>query len=360
MQINSLYQLLAMKLRNAPALECAEALLTMPDLFNFWLTGRKASEFTIATTTQCYNPVTGDWAWDLLESLEIPRRLFQPIVQPGVILANLRADIGQEVDVINLPVVAVGSHDTASAVAAVPAESERIVFISSGTWSLLGSEISQPVINEQSLAFNFTNEGGIGSRYRFLKNISGLWLVQECRRTWAAAGQEYSYTELTRLAAEAPPFHCLVDPSAPDFLQPGEMPERIGRYCVKRGQPAPTGVGQFVRCALESLALAYRKAIGQLEEALGYSLETIHIVGGGSQNRLLNQFTADATGKPVIAGPVEATAIGNLLVQAMAMGRLSSLAEARQLVRGSFPLEVFEPRADAAWDEAYERWLKLQ
>jgi rhamnulokinase len=359
MQLNSLYQLLAMRLENAPALDCAAALLTMPDLFNFWLTGRMAAEFTNVTTTQCYNPTTSDWAWELLDSLEIPRRLFQPILQPASILAGVRPDVAAETGSGELPVVAVGSHDTASAVAAVPAESRRIVFISSGTWSLLGSEIPHPVISQQSLDFNFTNEGGIGGTFRFLKNISGLWLVQECRRAWAAAGQEYSYAELTRLAAEAPTFHSLVDPNAPEFLQPGEMPERIGRYCLKRGQPAPTGVGQFVRCALESLALAYRKAIGQMEQALGYSLEAVHIVGGGSQNRLLNQFTADATGKPVIAGPVEATAIGNLLVQAMAMNRVSSLAEARQLVCRSFPLEVFEPGRRDAWDEAYERWLML-
>jgi rhamnulokinase len=359
MQLNSLYQLLAMRLGGDPALDCAATLLAMPDLFNFWLTGRKAAEFTNATTTQCYNPTSADWAWELLDALEIPRRLFQPILQPASILAGLRPEVAAETGTGELPVVAVGSHDTASAVAAVPAQSERIVFISSGTWSLLGSEIPQPVISKQSLAFNFTNEGGIGGGYRFLKNISGLWLVQECRRAWAAAGQEYSYAELTRLAAEAPAFHSLVDPSDPVFLSPGEMPERIGRYCLKRGQPAPTGVGQFVRCALESLALAYRQAIDQLEQALGYPLEAVHIVGGGSQNRLLNQFTADATGKPVIAGPVEATAIGNLLVQAMALGRLSSLTEARQVVRASFPLEVFEPGRQTAWDEAYERWLAL-
>jgi rhamnulokinase len=359
MQLNSLYQLLAMRLGNAPALDRAAALLTMPDLFNFWLTGRMAAEFTNATTTQCYNPTTSDWAWELLDALQIPLRLFQPILQPASILAGLRPEVAAETGAGDLPVVAVGSHDTASAVAAVPAQSERIVFISSGTWSLLGSEIPRPVVSQQSLAFNFTNEGAIGGGYRFLKNISGLWLVQECRRAWAAAGQEYSYAELTRLAAEAPPFHSLVDPTAADFLAPGEMPARIGRYCLQRGQPAPTGVGGFVRCALESLALAYRQAIGQLEQALGYSLEAIHIVGGGSQNRLLNQFTADATGKPVIAGPVEATAAGNLLVQAMALGRLSSLSEARQLVRRSFPLETFEPGRQEAWDEAYLRWLAL-
>ena len=360
MQINSLYQLLAMRLENSPELDCASTLLTMPDLFNFWLTGRKASEFTIATTTQCYNPVAADWAWDVLDALDIPQRLFQPLVQPGIVLANLRSDVAREGELASLPVVAVGSHDTASAVAAVPAESSRIVFISSGTWSLVGSETTRPVISEQSLSFNFTNEGGIGGSFRFLKNISGLWLVQEFRRAWAAAGQEYSYADLTRLAAEAPSFRSLVDPNSAVFLSPGEMPGRIRGYCKERGQPVPETVGEFVRCALESLALAYRKTIGQLEQALGYPLEAVHIVGGGSLNRLLNQFTADATGKLVIAGPVEATAIGNLLVQAMALGRLSSLAEARQLVRRSFPLEVFEPGQREVWEEAYRRWLKLQ
>ena len=358
-QINSLYQLYAMRLAKSQALECADAFLTMSDLFNFWLTGRKASEFTIATTSQCYNPTAADWAWDVLAALDIPAHLFQPIIQPASILAGLRPEVIQETGAGELPVVAVGCHDTASAVAAVPAESGRIVFISSGTWSLVGSETPQPVISEQSLSFNFTNEGGIGGSFRFLKNISGLWLVQECRRAWASAGQEYSYSELTRKAAEAPAFRSLVDPNSAVFLSPGGMPGRLQRYCLEHGQPAPQSVGEFVRCALESLALAYRKVIGQLEQTLGYSLEAVHIVGGGSQNRLLNQFTADATGKPVIAGPVEATAIGNLLVQAMAMGRLSSLAEARQLVRRSFPLEVFEPDRQDAWAEAYERWQKL-
>jgi rhamnulokinase len=359
MQINSLYQLYSLRLAGDPALERAETLLMMPDLFNYWLSGRKANEFTCATTSQCYNPTRSDWAWEVLDALEIPRRLFQPIVQPGEVLAGLRAEMAQDTGAGELPVVAVGSHDTASAVAAVPAQSERIVFISSGTWSLLGSEVTRPVISEQSLAFNFTNEGGIGGGYRFLKNISGMWLLQECRRAWAAAGREYSYAELTRLAAEAPPFRSLVDHGAPDFMQPGGMPERIRRYCLARGQPAPITAGEYARCALESLALAYRRAISQLEQALGYRLEAVHIVGGGSQNRLLNQFTADATGLPVIAGPVEATAIGNVLVQAMAVGRLATLAEARQVVRRSFPVEVFEPGPSAAWDEAYGRWLEL-
>ncbi len=357
-QFNSLFQLLAMRLANAPALECARTFLNMPDLFNFWLTGRKASEFTVATTTQCYDPTRADWAWGLLEKLGLPARIFQPVVQPGSIFSELRPVVAQEAGVPRLPVVAVGSHDTASAVAAVPAQTGRYAFISSGTWSLVGSVIDAPLISEASLGFNFTNEGGIGGTYRFLKNISGMWLVQECRRVWAAEGRSYSYAELTALAEAAPPFLALVDPNDEAFLKPGDMPERIRRYCQQRGQPAPETVGGMVRCALESLALAYRQTIEQIEQVLGYRLEAIHIVGGGSQNRLLNQFTADATGLPVIAGPVEATAIGNLLVQAMALERLASLEEARTVVRNSFPVEVFEPEAQAAWDDAYRRWQK--
>jgi rhamnulokinase len=356
MQFNSLFQLLAMRRANAPALDYAQTFLNMPDLFNFWLTGRKASEFTIATTSQCYHPLRGEWAWDLLEKLALPAHIFQPLVQPGEILGELRARVAQEVGLPRLPVTAIGSHDTASAVAAVPASSHRYAFISSGTWSLVGSVIDAPLISPASLEFNFTNEGGIGGTYRFLKNISGLWLVQECRRAWAAEGQSYSYAELTALAESAPPFLALVDPNDAGFLSPGDMPGRIRRYCQQSGQPAPETVGSMVRCALESLALAYRQTIQQVEQVLGYRLEAIHIVGGGSQNRLLNQFAADATGLPVVAGPVEATAIGNLLVQGMALGHLASLEEARQVVRNSFPVEIFEPGKRDAWDQAYLRW----
>ena len=357
MQINSLYQLLSMRLAGDPALQAARAFLSIPDLFNFWLTGEQASEFTIATTTQCFNPSTGNWAWELLEKLGLPDGIFQVLIQPGATFGKLRPAVAREAGAAILPVMAVGSHDTASAVAAVPAETERAAFISSGTWSLMGSETPAPVISEQSLAFNFTNEGGVGGGYRFLKNISGMWLVQECRRAWAAAGRDYSYAELTELAAGAAPFRSLVNPNAPDFLSPGDMPARIQRYCQEHGEPAPDSVGAFVRCALESLALAYRHTLGQLEQALGYPLDAIHIVGGGSRNRLLNQFTADATGKPVIAGPVEATAIGNVLVQAMALGQLNSLAEARSLVRRSFPVETFTPGPAEDWEAAYQRFL---
>ncbi len=359
MQLNTLYQLLAAQQMDDLTLEQAHALLHMPDLFNFWLTGQQASEFTIATTSQCYNPASGDWAWDLLRRFDLPARLFQPIVQPGRLLGELRPSVAQETGAGGLPVALVGSHDTASAVAAVPAESRRFAFISSGTWSLVGSETLAPVITPQSRAFNFTNEGGVGGRYCFLKNISGLWLVQECRREWVAGGQSYAYEELTALAAAAPAFRSLIDPADSVFLIPGGMPGRIQGYCRQTGQLIPETSGQFVRAALESLALAYRQAIEQMEQALGYALDAVQIVGGGSRNRLLNQFTADAVGKPVIAGPVEATAAGNVLAQALALGRLGSLAEARQVVRRSFTVEVFQPSPRQPWDDAYARWLRL-
>jgi rhamnulokinase len=358
-KFNSLFQLLALKRCAHPALETARVFLNIPDLFNFWLTGVKASEFTIATTTQCFNLLERRWALELVTEMGLPSGIFQPVVQPGSIYGELRSAVRDDTGIAELPVAAVGSHDTASAVAAIPAEVERYAFISSGTWSLVGSELPEPVINDLSFGFNFTNEGGVGGKYRFLKNISALWLVQECRRSWAAQGRDYSYDELTALARQAPAFQALVNPSALVFMRPGGMPERIRKYARERGQIEPGTPGEFVRCALESLALAYRQVVEQLEKVLGYQLEAIHIVGGGSRNRLLNQFTADAVGLPVVAGPVEATAIGNILVQALALGRLDSLGQARLLVRNSFPLECFEPGDRGPWEEAYVRFLTL-
>jgi rhamnulokinase len=361
MQLNSLYQLLAMAVADAPALAAAETFLNMPDLFNFWLTGRKANEFTIATTSQCYDPRADDWAGEMLEKLGIPAHIFGPtIVPPGTVLGPLRPSVCEEVGCQAVSVVAPATHDTGSAVAAVPATGEDYIYISSGTWSLMGVEVKEPVITAQSLAYNFTNEGGVNDTFRLLKNIMGLWLVQECRREWARAGEPYSYDELTRMAADAPAFGPLVAPDDVRFLAPGPMCERIQAFCRDTGQDAPRTKGQVVRCALESLALEYRWVAECLDELVGRRLPTVHIIGGGSQNRLLNQFTADATGRAVVAGPVEATAIGNILVQALALGQLSSLAEGRDLVRRSFDVETFEPAETAAWGEAYERYLKMK
>ena len=363
MQLNSLYQLLSMVISRSPGLEIAKTFLTMPDLFNYWLTGRKACEFTNATTTQCYDPRRGGWAYPLLEALHIPIHIFPEIVQPGSVLATLSPAVADELNIARIPVIPPASHDTGSAVAAVPAiggSGNDFAWLSSGTWSIIGVESTVPVINEQTLAFNMTNEGGAGGMIRLCKNIMGLWLVQECRRTWARLGEDLSYEELTRMAAAAPPLQSLVDPDAPDFLKPGDMPARILAFCARTHQPVPIGKGEMVRCILESLALKYRNVLEYLQKVLGRQLGVIHIVGGGTQNRLLSQFSADATGRQVITGPVEATATGNLLMQALALGHIRSLAEGRELVRRSFTLETFEPStAHAAWDEAYERMLGI-
>ena len=359
MQLNSLYQLLSMVLARSPALDIAATFLTMPDLFNYWLAGLQACEFSMATTTQCYDPRKGDWAISLLERLDIPTHIFPEIASPGTVLGGLLPAVAREVGVTELPVIAPVCHDTGSAVAAVPAESPGFVYISSGTWSLMGVELTEPVVNEKSLAFNITNEGGVGGTFRLLKNIDGLWLVQECRRTWAQQGETFSYGELTEMATRAAPFRCFVDTDDDMFLKPGDMPGRIRAFCQETGQPVPQGKGAVVRCALESLALKYRWVLERLEAILGRQLGPIHIVGGGAQNQLLNQFTADATGRSVIAGPVEATAIGNVIVQAMALGIFKSLEEGRQVVRHSFDVTAYGPAGGTEWQDAYGRFLDL-
>ena len=359
MQINSLYQLLSMVIDRSPALDIAESFLTMPDLFNYWLTGRKFCEFSNATTTQCYDPRKGDWARPLLERLGIPTHIFPEIVPPGTILGELLPRVADEVGMDGLRVVAPACHDTGCAVAAVPAAGSNFVYISSGTWSLMGAELLEPIINEQSLASNFTNEGGVGGTFRFLKNIAGLWLLQECRRTWARQGEKLSYDDLTQMATEADPLQSIVDSDYGEFLRPGDMPARIRTFCQMTDQPVPQSKGAVVRCALESLALKYRWGLERLEEILGHRLEPIHIVGGGAQNHLLNQFTADATGRQVVTGPVEATATGNIITQAMALGHIASLEEGRQVVRNSFDVVTYEPTSQSKWEEAYARFLDV-
>ncbi|MGH2524926.1 MAG: rhamnulokinase, partial [Anaerolineales bacterium] len=288
MPINTLYQLLAMVVRRSPALEAASTLLTIPDLLNFWLCGYAANEFSNATTTQCYSPRLGEWAWGLLDRMGIPAQLFGPIIQPGTVLGPVRPALAGELGLSRVPVIAPATHDTGSAVAAVPMQGREAIYLSSGTWSLMGVELPQPVINERSLAFNFTNEGGVGSTFRLLKNIMGLWLVQECRRAWASQGEDYTYSQLTKLAEQAPPFAALVVASDERFLAPGDMPARLQAFCRETGQQAPESIGAFVRCALESLALEYRWVAERLDELTGQHLSSIHIVGGGAQNALLN------------------------------------------------------------------------
>ncbi|RPI25172.1 MAG: rhamnulokinase, partial [Chloroflexota bacterium] len=307
MQINTLYQLLAMVVDNSPVLEVAETFLTVPDLFNYWLSGEIACEFTIATTTQCYDPHRRDWAWPVIEALGIPKRLFGKIIRPGSLLGPLAPAVAEEVGGCEAPVVAPACHDTGSAVVAVPAEGKNFAWISSGTWSIIGAETLQPATGEKALDYNFTNEGGVFGTWRLSKNIMGLWLVQECKRAWSRAGEDLSYDEITRLAAEAKPFTAVIDPDDSSFLHPGDMPARIRAYCQKTGQRVPETKGEIVRTALESLALKYRRALSCLEDLVGVRLEPVHIIGGGTQNGLLNQLSADALGRSVIAGPVEAT-----------------------------------------------------
>jgi sugar (pentulose or hexulose) kinase len=358
--INSLYQLLALQAQASPALEAADRLLTIPDLLNFWLCGVAVNEFTNATTTQCYNPTTGDWAWDLLDRFGLPRRIFGPIVPPGARLGPLRPTLAAEVGLSAVPVVAPATHDTGSAVAGAPLTDDGSIFLSSGTWSLMGVELSHPVINERSLAYNFTNEGGVDGTFRLLKNIMGLWIVQECRRIWASQGADYGYAQLGTLAEQSRPLAALIDIADERYFAPGDMPARIQAACQDTGQPVPESPGEIVRCALESLALEYRWVAERLDELTGRFLPTIHIIGGGAQNMLLNTFTANATGRRVAAGPVEATAIGNVLLQAVAAGHLPTISEGRALIRRSFPVTTFEPDLSPDWEGAYQRYLRLK
>lgn len=361
LQFNTLYQLLAMQDTGASALQSAATLLLMPDLFNFWLSGEKRSEWTVASTSQLCDPRSRTWSKPLLDAFGLPAGILPPIVEPGTVLGPLLRSVAERVGLSGSPVQVVtpASHDTGSAVVAVPATTPHFGYISSGTWSLVGTEMAAPVLGEAALRYNFTNEGGVDNTSRLLKNIGGLWLVQECRRIWQRDGRERSYAELAAAAERAPAFRALVDPNHHDFLAPSDMPRAIRARCRATGELVPEDEGSTVRCALESLALAYRRTFEELAEVTGRPVDTIHIVGGGAQNRLLCQFTANACGLPVVAGPVEATALGNLLVQMMADGILHGLADARDVVRRSTVVEYYEPRDRDIWDEAYDRYQRI-
>jgi rhamnulokinase len=359
MRFNSLFQLLALQRDRSPLLDGAETLLFMPDLFHYWFTGVKVNEFTDASTSQLIDPTTRSWAYDLVKAFGLPAQILGTLVAPGTVLGPLRTAVATDTGLNPVPVIAPASHDTGSAVAAVPAQGTSWAYISSGTWSLMGVELPAPLINDHVLASNFTNEGGIGGTIRFLKNIMGLWLVQECRRAWERAGQSYSYDDLMRLAQAAPAFVSLVNPDEASFILPPNMSAALGDFCRRTGQPVPVEPGAVIRCALESLALRYRWVLERLEELNGRSFEVIHVVGGGCQNTLLCQLTADACNRPVHAGPIEATAIGNVLVQAVGLGLLGSLADAREVVRRSFEVRTYTPQHAESWHGPYERFLKF-
>ena len=358
---NTLYQLCAMKEEGDPALESAQDLLFLPDLLAYFLTGRKGTEYTIASTSQLLDPFKRDWDRELMEKLGIPAHIFGEVKLPGTVRGTLLPEIAKECGVAEIPVIAIGGHDTASAVAAVPAQEKDFAYISSGTWSLLGAEVQKPLCTEGVMKANYTNEGGVDGSIRLLKNIMGLWIIQECKREWDRRGSETSFGELVELSMQAPAFKAILDVDDACFLAPGDMPARIQAYCAKSGQPVPEGKGEISRVIYESLALKYRWAIERLEEdMLKKPIEALHIVGGGSKNALLNRFTAEAIKRPVIAGPDEGTIIGNLLVQAQALGAISGIRELREVVENSFPTKTFLPETDGkAWDEAYQRYLKV-
>ena len=360
MNFNSLFQLCAMQRDGDAALKAADKLLFIPNALSYLFCGVAKAEYTIASTSQAMDPTTRQWAWDVIAELELPEDIFPEIVPACTIAGPLRAAISDELNCRRIPVIFVGSHDTAAAVAAVPASTPKgWAYLSSGTWSLLGMELDAPRVTPEAEHLNYTNEGGVGNTIRFLKNIMGLWLVQESRATWKRQGQEYSFSELGTLAADAAPFQSLINPNHDSFIAPGDMPVRIQDFCRRTGQKVPATPGEIVRCALESLALRYRQTIEELEHLTGERIQVLHLVGGGSQDKLLNQFTADAIRRPVIAGPVEATAIGNLICQAMATGDIPNLTKAREVVRNSFETKTYEPQDSAAWDAAYARYRPL-
>jgi len=355
MPINTLYQLLAARQRTPLILAAAKTLLTIPDLFNFWLTGTAVCEFTNATTTQLVNPVDRTWATDLMQKLELRTDFLAPIVEPGTVLGKLLPSLAHTKALAGTSVIAPACHDTGAAVAAISAR-DGTAFLSSGTWSLIGIELDAPVITSESLRMNFTNEGGVNGTTRLLKNVMGLWMLQGCRNCWTSRGHHADYRELIELANGEPAFAHLVDPDDESFLRATNMLDAIDDFCARTHQPKPANPGAYVRCVLESLALKYRLMLRNLAQLCCNRIDQIRVIGGGSKNRLLNQFTADATGRRVLAGPAEATALGNIAIQILATNEASSLKEVRAIVERSFATEVFEPRDTDRWEHHFERF----
>ncbi len=358
MQFNSLFQLYAMKQHHSSLLAATKDLLFLPDLLNYLFTGVKKAEFTIASTSQILNPKTMTWAAELLDAFNIPLTLMQKIVLPGTTVGMLTDSIVKETGVGKIPVIAVASHDTASAIAAVPVEGENWAYLSSGTWSLMGIETKKPLIGKETAEMNFTNEGGVEGTFRFLKNITGMWLLEQCRKEWASQ-KDHPYSELVDMAKAEKPFQYFVDPDASDFLNPENMVDAISAFCARTGQKVPENTGQVVRCIFESLAMKYRYTLDMLKRISPHPIEKLHVIGGGSKNAYMCQLTANAIGMPVIAGPAEGTAMGNLLVQAMALGYLDSLSDIRRVVRNSVKTETYLPQESDQWNKAYQQFLSI-
>ena len=357
---NTVFQLLSMRVHNDKSLDRAKTLLFMPDLFNFFLTGVKKTEYTVASTAQMFDSEKHEWAYDMLKKLDIPTDILTDVIYPGETVGTLLPELAEELGVGEIPVIAVASHDTGSAVAAVPVvDNKDFVYISSGTWSLMGVELDKPNTSMEAMEYNFTNEGGVNKTIRFLKNIMGLWLIQESRRQWDREGELLSFDELEQQANAAKPFASLIDPDYPAFQTPGNMPKRIREYCEKTGQEVPQTKGDIVRCIAQSLAFRYRYTIEGMEKVTGKKYDVVHIVGGGIKDKMICQFTANATKRTVEAGPVEATSIGNVLVQTMAMAGVKSLNDARKVVKNSFDISTYTPADSEAWDAAYEQWKKI-
>ena len=356
MELNTLYQLIALKRQHPSLLDAADRFLMMPDLVHWLLSGERSNERTDASTTQCFDPLQGCWAGGLLERFGLPSRLFAPVAEPGCELGGIRAEVKRETGLGDVRVILPGTHDTASAVAAVPALEPPSArpdwcYVSLGTWALVGVELDRPLVTPECLARNFTNEGGVGGTTRLLKNLCGLWLVQQCRASWQRAGQEWTWDQLTSLAAEATPLKTLIDPNHSSLFAPTDMPAAIRELASGSNQPVPESTGAVIRTALESVAANVRQTLRELDELVGRRIGRVHVVGGGVQNKLLCQMIADAANRPVVAGPIEATAIGNLLVQLMAHDGRVDLRSVRQVVRDSFDPVTYEPRAADAWDE---------
>ena len=359
MELNTVFQLFSLRQQRPYLLDRADKMLFMPDLFAYLLTGVKSTEYSIATTSQMIDIKTGDWCDEIFEALDIPKRLTTDIVKPGTVIGTLTDDICKECGVGKVPVVAVCEHDTQSAITAVPCPEGDFAFLSSGTWSLFGTELTEPIVNEKTLGINITNEGGYGDSTGFLKNIIGLWLIQESRRQFAREGTQYSYAELEKLALAAKPFACFIDPDAPEFVPHGDLPSRVKEYCRKTGQYVPETVGEIMRCIYESLAMKYRLTFEKLRDCTERDYEVIHVIGGGTKDTLLCRLTANACARKVVAGPIEATVLGNIAVQLLASGDIKSIEEARRIVAESEDTKEYLPEDTDVWAKHYKHFLQV-